>query len=121
RDDAVIASLPWQTPEGATWAGTGRGVIEDMARANVLRTVCGGVNAMLLRRLIQTGRIPSNDPAQALRVLGQNPMDLFSADGAARVIGGWFRKYFDQLCRSLAQISNLDSVPHAEAWLRAMF
>lgn len=120
-DEAVVASLPWQTRDGATWSGTGCGIIEDLARANQLQAVCGGVNAMLLRRLIQTGRIPSNDPAQALRVLGQNPMELFSPEGSARVIGGWFRKHFDQLCRPLAQISNLDSLSHAEAWLRAMF
>src|SRR5204863_2475335 len=29
QNDAVPATLPWQTGEGATWAATGRGIIED--------------------------------------------------------------------------------------------
>jgi hypothetical protein len=121
QKDVVPVTLPWQTPEGATWAATGRGVIDDLARSDLLQSVCGGVNATLLRRLIQTGRIPSTDPAQALRVLGQDPMDLFSAQGSSRVIGEWFRKHFAQLSRTLAEIANLDNHDAAELWLRAMF
>ncbi len=121
QKDVLPATLPWQTPEGATWAATGRGLIDDLARGNLLQPLCGGVNAMLLRRLIQTGRIPSSDPAQALRVLGQDPMELFSATGSARVIGDWFRKHFAQLSRTLGDIANLDSASAAEIWLRAMF
>ncbi|MCE9518793.1 MAG: hypothetical protein K8R87_04420 [Verrucomicrobia bacterium] len=121
QKDVVPATLPWQTPEGATWEAIGRGVIDDLVRGNQLQSVCGGVNATLLRRLIQTGRIPSTDPAQALHVLGQNPMELFSPTGSARVIGDWFRKHFAQLSRTLADIASLDSAAAAEAWLRAMF
>jgi hypothetical protein len=121
QKDVVPATLPWQTPGGATWEATGRGILDDLARGNLLQPLCGGVNAMLLRRLIQTGRIPSTDPAQALSVLGQSPMELFSPAGSARVIGEWFRKHFAQLSRTLADIANLDNVVAAEAWLRAMF
>jgi len=121
QKDVLPVTLPWQTPEGATWEATGRGIIEDLARGNLLQALCGGVNATLLRRLIQTGRIPSTDPAQALRVLGEDPMELFSPSGSARVIGDWFRKHFAQLCRTLAEIANLDDASAAESWLRAMF
>ncbi len=121
QKDVVPATLPWQTPEGATWEAMGRGIIDDLARGNLLQSVCGGVNATLLRRLIQTGRIPSTDPAQALHVLGQNPMELFSPTGSARVIGDWFRKHYAQLSRTLAEIACLDNAVAAEAWLRAMF
>lgn len=121
RKDVLPVTLPWQTPEGVTWQATGRGIIEDLARGGLLQPLCGGVNATLLRRLIQTGRIPSTDPAQALRVLGEDPMELFSPTGSARVIGDWFRKHFAQLCRSLAEIANLDNADVAESWVRAMF
>lgn len=121
QKDVVPATLPWQTPEGATWEAMGRGIIDDLARSNLLQPLCGGVNATMLRRLIQTGRIPSTDPAQALQVLGQDPMELFSPAGSARIIGDWFRKHFAQLSRTLAEIACLDSAVAAEAWLRAMF
>ncbi len=125
KDEAVVVSLPWQDAEGATWEGTGRGIIDDLAGSgglfSVLQQLCGGVNALLLRRLIQTGRIPSTDPAQALHVLSQDPLELFNESGSAHVIGAWFRKHFDQLSKPLASISNVDDLAHSEAWIRAMF
>ncbi len=125
KDEAIVVSLPWQDAEGATWEGTGRGVIDDLAGSgglfSVLQQLCGGVNALLLRRLIQTGRIPSTDPAQALHVLSQDPLELFNESGSAHVIGTWFRKHFDQLSKPLASISNVDDLAHSEAWIRAMF
>lgn len=125
KDEAIVISLPWQDAEGATWEGTGRGIIDDLAGSgglfSVLQQLCGGVNALLLRRLIQTGRIPSTDPAQALHVLSQDPLELFNESGSAHVIGAWFRKHFDQLSKPLASISNVDDLAHSEEWIRAMF
>ena len=122
---SVVASLPWHTADNVAWDVTGRGILADLARVETnndrLLRSCAGTLALLLRRLIQTGRIPSTDPAQALRVLGQDPMELFSPTGPARVIGDWFRKHFDQLSHPLAEASNLDSVEAAEPWVRAMF
>lgn len=125
KDEAIVVSLPWQDAEGATWEGTGRGIIDDLAGSgglfSVMQQLCGGVNALLLRRLIQTGRIPSTDPAQALQVLSQDPLELFNESGSAHVIGAWFRKHFDQLSKPLASISNVEDLAHSEAWIRAMF
>jgi hypothetical protein len=101
-------------------------VLHDLATGGVrgttsLQTVCAGVLATLLRRLIQTGRIPSTDPAQALRVLAQDPMELFYEGGNARVIGDWFRRHFDQLRRPVAEISNVEGPAAVEDWLKGFF
>ena len=120
---AVIATVPWHSADDVSWAGCGAGVLHDLATGAAhgtatLQTVCGGVLATLLRRLIQTGRIPSTDPAQALRVLADDPMELFKEGGNARVIGDWFRRHFDQLRKPLADISNVDGSGAVEDWLR---
>lgn len=124
-NEAVVAGLPWQALDGVSWMGCGRGVLQDLAsgvaQPNALQRMCGGVLATLLRRLIQTGRIPSTDPVQALRVLSQDPMDLFNEGGNAKVIGEWFRRHFEQLRRPLAEISNLDSLEPVEDWLGGFF
>jgi hypothetical protein len=124
--EAVIATVPWQSADDVTWAGCGRGVLHDLATgvardAPSLQTICAGVLATLLRRLIQTGRIPSTDPAQALRVLAQDPMELFNEGGSARVIGEWYRRHFDQLRAPAAAISNVDGPAAVEDWLRGFF
>lgn len=125
QGQAVVAGLPWQSAEGLTWAGCGRGILLDLAsgvaRPTALQQVCGGVLATLLRRLIQTGRIPSTDPVQALRVLSQDPMDLFTEGGNAKVIGEWFRRHFDPLRKPLAEISNLEGPEAVEDWLKGFF
>ncbi|WP_029190707.1 hypothetical protein [Verrucomicrobium spinosum] len=123
--EAVVASLPWQTEDGMTWAGCGRGIVADLAysgvKPNLLQRVCSGVHAALLKRLIQTGRIPSTDPSQALRVLSQDPMNLFSDSGPAKVIGEWFRKHYDQLHTTLTEVTYLEGRAEVADWLRAMF
>jgi hypothetical protein len=125
QGEAVVASLPWQTEDGMTWSGCGRGIIADMAYSglapNTLQRVCSGIHAALLKRLIQTGRIPSTDPTQALRVLSQDPMNLFSDSGPARVIGEWFRKHYDQLHTSLTEATHLEGRAEVGDLLRAMF
>ena len=124
-EDAVVATLPWQSPESLTWENTGRGILSDLARSggrpNALQRVCGGVGAVLLRRLIQIGRIPSTDPAQALQVLSKDPMQLFTDSGPARVIGDWFRRHFEQLRRPLAEVSAVEGLEDVEAWIGVMF
>jgi hypothetical protein len=124
--EAVIATVPWQSADDVSWSHCGSGVLHDLALGGAhgtasLQTVCAGVLATLLRRLIQTGRIPSTDPAQALRVLAQDPMDLFTEGGNARVIGDWFRRHFDQLRRPVAEISNIEGLTEVEDWLKGFF
>lgn len=123
--DATIAGVPWHSKDDVSWLGCGRGVLYDLAhgggQTNVLQRVCAGVLATLLRRLVQTGRIPSTDPARALRVLSGEPMELFINSGNARVIGEWFRRHFDQLRPLMAEISNLDGPEDVEDWLRGFF
>ncbi|HSJ02002.1 MAG: hypothetical protein ACAI34_17435 [Verrucomicrobium sp.] len=125
QSEAVVASLPWQTEEGMTWPGCGRGILTDLAysgvKPNLLQRVCAGVHATLLKRLIQTGRIPSTDPTQALRVLSQDPMNLFSETGPAKVIGEWFRKHYDHLHPSLTEVTYLEGRAEVGDWLRVMF
>src|SRR4051812_26626067 len=121
--EAVVATVPWQSAADVSWSGCGHGVLHDLAAAASpgvpsLQTVCAGILATLLRRLIQTGRIPSTDPVQALRVLAQDPMALFREGGNARVIGDWMRRHFDQLRIPLAAISNLDNPAVVEERLR---
>lgn len=124
-EQAIVAGLPWQSRDDVSWLGCGRGVLHDLAsgtaQPNALQRACAGVLATLLRRLIQTGRIPSTDPVQALRVLSQDPMDLFEESGNAKVIGEWFRKHFDQLRKPLADISSLDGPDQVEDWLSGFF
>lgn len=124
-DEAVVATLPWQSPESLSWETTGRGIISDLSRSggrpNSLQRVCGGVLAVLLRRLIQIGRIPSTDPAQALQVLSKDPMQLFTDSGPARVIGDWFRRHFEQLRRPLAEVSAIEGIDDVEVWMGQIF
>lgn len=122
--EAMVATVPWHTAADVSWVGCGRGVLNDLAAGAApgipsLQTACAGVLATLLRRLIQTGRIPSTDPVQALRVLSQDPMGLFKEGGNARVIGDWLRRHFDQLRTPLAAISNLEHQGAVEDRLRA--
>lgn len=123
-DSAVVTTLPWQSPEALSWETTGRGIISDLSqsggRPNSLQRVCAGVAASLLRKLIQLGRIPSTDPAQALQVLAKDPMQLYTDAGPARVIGDWFRRHFDQLRRPLAEASGVEGHEEVEAWVGAM-
>jgi len=123
--EATMIALPWQSEEGLTWLQTGRGLLQDLAggtaRPAELQRLGAGVNTTLLRRLIQTGRIPSTDPAQALKVLSEDPMDIFSETGNAKVIGDWFRRHADQLRGQLAEISNVEGSEEVEACLKGLF
>lgn len=123
--EALVINLPWQSEEGLNWFETGKGILQDLAggksRPSSLQRVGAGVNTTLLRRLIQTGRIPSTDPVQALRVLSEDPMDIFSEAGNASIIGDWFRRHIDQLRSQLVDISNIEGTSEVEAWLKGLF
>ncbi|RBP44455.1 hypothetical protein DES53_104276 [Roseimicrobium gellanilyticum] len=125
QEEAIVAGLPWTSLEGLGWSASGRGILQDLARAGknptLLQRVGGGVLATMLRRLIQTGRIPSTDPVQALRVLSQDPMDLFLEGKSASVIGSWFRRHFEQLAKPLAECAGPDGSDAMEGWLRGLF
>jgi hypothetical protein len=125
KENFVPMTLPWQSPDAMNWTATGRGLLADLSRDdekhNALWQICAGVCATLLRRLIQTGRIPSADPAQALQVLDQPPQEIFGGGSSAQVIGTWFREHFAQLIKPMAESANLGDLAEAEAWLRAMF
>jgi hypothetical protein len=125
QEEAVVAGLPWTSPEGLNWAASGRGMLQDLARASkhstMLQHVSAGVLATMLRRMIQTGRIPSTDPVQAMRVLSQDPMDLFLEGKSASVIGSWFRRHFEQLAKPLAECAGPGDSDAMEGWLRGLF
>lgn len=125
QEEAIVVGLPWTSLEGLGWTASGRGMLQDMARAGkhptLLQRVSGGVLATMLRRLIQTGRIPSTDPVQALRVLSQDPMELFMEGQSASVIGSWFRRHFEQLAKPLAECAGPDGADAMEGWLRGLF
>lgn len=118
---SVVAALPWQTREGLTWEASGRGVLEDLAAQkgtpDKLKEVCGGVLATLLRRLIQQGQVPCANPEQALRLLRERPMQLFSREGEAKPLGEWFHAHFSALRKKLASITGIIESPWTEIWL----
>ena len=122
KDSALVVAVPWQFANDVTWEGTGSGLLADLAAtSDTLQKTCGGVCATLLRRLIQVGRIPSTNPEQALRVLAQDPLLIFHAEGSAKVIGEWFRRHFDQLRRPLAEVSGVEDAGTAERWINAIY
>ncbi|QIF03738.1 hypothetical protein [Roseimicrobium sp. ORNL1] len=125
QEDAVVAGLPWISLEGLSWSATGRGMLQDLASAGrhptLLQRVSAGVLATLLRRMIQTGRIPCTDPVQAMRVLSQDPTDLFAEGKSASVIGSWFRRHFEQLAKPLAECAGHYDADALEGWLRGLF
>jgi len=122
KDTAQVIALPWHSAGMVTWEASGSNLLMELATPPTgLQRVCGGVCATLLRRLIQVGRIPSADPAQALQVLTQDPLHIFHSPGPAKVIGDWFRRHFEQLRRPLAEVSGLEDTASVERWLAAMF
>lgn len=104
--------------------------LESMARAETgregwtkLREACAGVCAALVRRLIESGTLPCANVEQALRVLHGDPVEVFDADGSARLIGDWVRRHDAQLRRPMTEqaMKRVPAIPAAlESWVDAM-
>lgn len=104
--------------------------LESMARAETprlgwtrLREACAGVCAALVRRLIESGTLPCANPEQALRVLKGDPMEVFDAQGNARLIGEWIRKHDAQLRKPMTEQAmwRVPAIPTAlTAWVDAL-
>lgn len=104
--------------------------LESMARAEAsregwtkLREACAGVCAILVRRLIENGTLPCANPEQALRVLSGDPVEVFDANGSARLIGDWVRRFESQLRRPMTEqaMKRVPAIPTALAsWVNAM-
>lgn len=127
---SVVAALPWETRNGLSWHATAGGILEDLATPHriaphqevTLPDICRGVLAMHLMRLVQTGKIPSANPAQALHLLQTNPKTLFTHEGPTKALAEWFQIYFPSLRKALASTSGITETMWVEAWLqRFMF
>lgn len=104
--------------------------LESMARAETpragwtkLREACAGVCAALVRRLIETGTLPCANPEQALRVLNDDPVEIFDVNGSARLIGDWVRRFDGQLRKPMTEqaMKRVPAIPAAlESWVDAM-
>lgn len=120
---STVAALPWETQQGLSWHATAQGILQDLATSRQgadpqLADLCRGVLAMLLKRLVQTGKVPSANPGQALQLLQNHPNALFSRDGEAKALAKWFHTHFQTLRKSMALISGLPPSPWIEAWLQ---
>lgn len=124
RPDALVAGLPWQSRENLKWPNSVQGVLLDLASCqsgpSQLRQSCAGVLAQQLRTLVEEGRIPTANPAQAVQTLATEPMSLFEGQAPARVIGNWLCRHFETLCRPLAAATGLEERALVEIWLRRM-
>ena len=104
--------------------------LESMARAETtregwtkLREACAGVCAALVRRLIENGTLPCANSEQALRVLSGDPVEVFDANGSARLIGEWVRRFEGQLRKPMVEqaMKRVPAIPAAlESWVDAM-
>lgn len=104
--------------------------LESMARADAaregwtkLREACAGVCAALVRRLIESGTLPCANVEQAMRVLKGDPVEVFDAEGSARLIGDWVRKHDAQLRKPMTEqaMKRVPAIPGAlESWVDAM-
>ncbi len=106
----VLVPLAFRMEDEVNVASVARRGLESMARAETgrpgwtrLREACAGVCAHLVRRLIGSGQLPCADPAQAQRVLGGNPVEIFDPAGSARLIGEWLRRHGSALAKPLTQ------------------
>jgi hypothetical protein len=87
-----------------------------------LREASAGAFAALVVHLIKDGRLPCANREQAMRVLSQEPTDLFRDGTQAKLIGDWLRKHYQQLRRALGDHARaLPGAVNADAWVDAIF
>lgn len=113
-------TLPTITHRGLDSLANAAGPMEGWSR---LRETSAGVVACLMHRLISSGRLPSANPDQALRVLAGPVEEIFDEQGSARLIGEWLRKHQDSLRGPMAaQAARLVPVRAdlLQAWLDAL-
>lgn len=103
-DQATMVSLAFKSGDTLTLPTITRRGLDSLANAagpmegwSRLRETSAGVVAWLMHRLISSGRLPSANPDQALRVLAGPVEEIFDEQGSARLIGEWLRKHQDSL------------------------
>ena len=129
ESQAVAMPLVFRSDSNIEWAGVSREAVEVLRHLPGkdpgwprLRELCAGIFASMVLRLIRDGRLPCANPDQAMRVLSNEPADLFKEGTAAKLIGDWLKKHYPQLRKPLIDLAR--SLPNAgamEGWVDALF
>ncbi|MDB6075385.1 MAG: hypothetical protein JWO89_3025 [Verrucomicrobiaceae bacterium] len=129
ESQAVAMPLVFRSDSEVSWSGVSREAVEILRQLPGkqtgwprLRELCAGIFASMVMRLIRDGRLPCANAEQAMRVLSQEPCDLFREGTSAKLIGDWLKKHFAQLRKPLSDLAR--SLPNAgpmEAWVDALF
>lgn len=127
----LLMPLAFRMGDEVTRANVARRGVEALSRAETevagwskLREAAGGVVAVLLRQLIQLGKLPCANPDQAVRVLSGPVQEIFNASGQAHLIGEWLRKHVAPLRKPMAELASRSTgavtIAEAEVWLQAL-
>lgn len=127
----LLLPLAFRMGDEVTRANVARRGVEALSRAETevagwskLREAAGGVVAVLLKQLIQLGKLPCANPEQAIRVLSGPVQEIFSATGQAHLIGEWLRKHVAPLRKPMAELASRSTgavtIAEAEVWLQAV-
>lgn len=127
---AVMVPLAFRAGDALTLTTlVGRG-IESLSQAagehadwTRLRESSAQVVTLLLHRLIESGQLACANPSQALNVLAGPVVEIFAAQGKARMIGEWIGKNRDSLRGPLAMLAAKSLPLRAElldGWIAAM-
>lgn len=90
---------------------------------NRLREASAQVVMLLVRQLIEQGKLSCANPSQALEVLKGPARAIFDSQGQARRIGEWLAAYHDGFSSSLAAMAAQQlplSVEHLHGWMTAL-
>lgn len=126
---SVAIPLVFRSDHEVTWSGVTHEAIDALrllpgrfAGWSRLREVCTGIFASLVVRLIREGRLPCANRDQAIRVLQNDPTELFRDGTQARLIGDWLRKHFSQLRKPLCEAAaSLPGAGLMDGWVDALF
>lgn len=126
----VLVPLAFRMEDTITLSSVAKRGLESMVRAETgragwtrLREACAGVCASLLRRLIASGQLPCANPDQAQRVLAGNPVEIFDAQGSAKLIGDWIRRHGPSLRKPLTDLAGQSVAADSatlDQWMLAM-
>jgi len=130
-DQAVIVPVAFRSGDPLTLASLSRRGIESLSETassaempewSRLREAVAQVVMILLRRLIETGRLPCANADQAVQVLAGPVQDVFDADGRAKRIGDWIAQNRESLRGPLAMLASREVPLRAEVldgWMAA--
>ncbi len=125
-----MVPLAFRAGDALTLTTLARRGIESLSQAageradwTRLRESSAQVVALLLHRLIESGQLACANPSQALTVLAGPVVEIFDAQGKARMIGEWIGKNRDSLRGPLAMLAAKSLPLRAElldGWIAAM-